>query len=485
MSVGDSIYPRHAGRIVIYTDVAEITPDNVIEVLKDSLDIHDVNSADIRYLYEYYKGRQPVLLRQPVERGAEDVVNKVVENHAFEVVTFHTSYLLYEPIQYINIDDANGGEESLDKVNQLNRMMQKADKADTDKEIADWLHICGQGYRYVFPGMDGLDIASLDPRSTFVVYSADIPHRPMMAVTIVEYLKKNRTIYNVYTADTYYRIEKGSEIIEPYAITEMIPTYLHGEIPIIEYPANMSRLGAFEIVLGLLDAINEAESDRLDAVQKYVHSIMVITGARVDDEKEFWEAIRRYRGVTLPEGATAQFLAQELGQDGVQTMVDHLVDQILCICGMPQRTGSASTSDNGVAVLLRDGWSAAESRAKSTELTFKKSERVFLRIATDILRTTAGLDIDPNDIDIQFGRRNYENIQSKAQVLTTMLGSDKIAPKLAFEHSGMFSDPALAYAESQKYYEERQRKEQEELNQLTQTRTTTGNGDEESEDTDV
>lgn len=479
-SVGDSIYPRHAGRLTIYTDVEEITPDNVVEVLKDSLETHLLNSADSDYLYNYYKGIQPVLQRVPKEKGTEDTLNKVVENHAHEIVSFATSYLLYEPIQYVNIDDTK--ESGLDLVNKFNRVMDSVDKAATDKIIADWMHICGQGYRFVFPSTDGLIVEALDPRATFVVYSSDIPHRPMMGVMVVERKKVNRTIYNVYTENTYYRIEHGSGLMENYVVTQIAPTYLHGEIPIIEYIPNMSRLGSFEIVIGLLDAINETASDRIDSVQNFVHSILAIIGARVEDEDEFWATVRRYRGITLPEGASAQYLAQELGQDGTQVLVDHMIEQVLKICGMPQRTGGSSTSDNGVAVILRDGFTDAESRAKSTELNFKKSERVFLRIATDILRTMGEMDVDPNDIGIQFGRRNYENIQSKAQVLTTMLGCDKIAPKLAFEHSGMFSDPALAYAESKQYMDEQEVKAQEELNQLTQMRTQSGlDGSEEAE----
>ena len=39
-----------------------------------------------------------------------------------------------------------------------------------------------------------------------------------------------------------------------------------GGVPIFEYPANAARMGAFEVILPLLDAINETESNRLDDV---------------------------------------------------------------------------------------------------------------------------------------------------------------------------------------------------------------------------
>jgi hypothetical protein len=59
-------------------------------------------------------------------------------------------------------------------------------------------------------------------------------------------------------------------------------------------------------------------------------------------------------------------------------------------------------------------------------------------------------------IEIRFTRRNYENIQEKAQVLTSLLSSDKIHPRLAFEHCGLFVDPELAYTQSVEYAEERE-----------------------------
>ena len=59
---------------------------------------------------------------------------------------------------------------------------------------------------------------------------------------------------------------------------------------------------------------------------------------------------------------------------------------------------------------------------------------------------------------MKFTRRNYEAIQSKSQVLISMLQEPKIHPQLAFQHSGMFSDAESAYTMSMKYYEEQQQK---------------------------
>ena len=52
------------GRKKIFTDVMEITRDNVLDVLRKALITHWSNKADMEYLYAYYKGRQPILNRK-------------------------------------------------------------------------------------------------------------------------------------------------------------------------------------------------------------------------------------------------------------------------------------------------------------------------------------------------------------------------------------------------------------------------------------
>ena len=120
---------------------------------------------------------------------------------------------------------------------------------------------------------------------------------------------------------------------------------------------------------------------------------------------------------------------------------------------MPNRNGGLSTSDTGSAVIMRDGHSSAESRFKSDELMVKESERKFLKIILQIIRSTVGTSLKLADIETKFTRRNYENGLVKSQILTTMLANDKIHPSLAFAHCGLFSDPEDAAKMSAEYYE--------------------------------
>ena len=449
------------GRRVIKMSVKEITKDNLQEVLRKSLDIHNLNSGDIDYLYKYYKGDQPIRYRMKEVRP--EICNRIVENRANEIVSFKVGYLCGEPIQYVS---RSGDENIVKQVNLLNEYMFAEDKASQDQEIVEWQMICGTAFRMVLPdGSDDLDeapfeIYTLDPRNTFVVYSSEIGNEPLMGV---KYYVDDDNVkhYSVYTKDNYFTID-GDLLtnVQPHAL---------GDIPIIEYPANNARLGSFEIVLPLLDAMNNVASNRMDGVEQLVQAFIKFINCDIskEDYQEFLElgAIK----VKSVDGQVADVgvVTTELNQTQSQTLKDDYYNAMLTICGMPNRNGSKSTSDTGAAVVLRDGWSDAEARAKDSENVFKRAEKKMLKLVLRICEDLRDSTLHLRDIDMKFTRRNYEAIQSKSQVLISMLQEPKIHPQLAFQHSGMFSDAESAYSMSMKYYEEQMIKEKEIMSEKT------------------
>lgn len=442
-------YKVLTGRKVIYSSVPRVTRDNVLDVFDQAYIDHQENKEDIDYLWKYYKGNQPVLYR--IKDIRPEINNKIVENRANEIVSFKVGYLCGEPIQYVS---HTSDERITKEIEKLNNMMYSEGKAKKDKEIVEWQMICGTAYRYCVPDRGTMEnapfnIYSLDPRYTFVVYSTDIEHEPLMSVAYSVGTDGLLLKATCYTDDACYVIQDGKVYEEPFALKMN---------PIIEYPANSGRLGAFEIVIPLLDALNELESNRMDGVQQFVQSFLKFINCDIDEEG--LQALKDLGAIKIKSvdglNADVDLISQELNQSETQVTATNLYDSILTICGMPNRNGGSSTSDTGAAVQLRDGWSAAEARAKDSEIMFSASEREFLKIALNIARrmSTEGLDLQVKDIDIQFTRRNYDNIQSKAQVLVSMLQNDKIHPLLAFTHCGMFSDPESAYQMSMKYYED-------------------------------
>lgn len=449
--MGDTECKVYKGRRVITSSASEITRENVLEELEKAMNIHRTNSAEIDYLWEYYRGNQPILRREKKIRP--EICNKIVENRANEIVSFKVGYLCGEPIQYISRD---GEEKTTESIKRLNDLMFAENKSAQDQEIVEWQMICGTAFRLVLPDNEELDecpfeLYTLDPRNSFVVYSNDVGKKPLMGVT---YRKDDLDVlhYSVYTKNLYFEIDDMR--------INGVKSKRHalGVIPIFEYPANNARLGAFEIVLPLLDAINNVESNRMDGMEQAIQAFIKFINCDINEDD--FIALKELGAIKVKstdgQKADVDIVTNELSQDQSQTFKEDLYNAVLTICGIPNRNGGTSTSDTGAAVLLRDGWSLAEARAKDSENIFKRAEKEMLKLVLRICRDSAErINLRLTDIDMKFTRRNYENIQSKAQVLVSMLQNDKIHPLLAFAHCGMFSDPESAYALSEQYVSER------------------------------
>lgn len=442
------------GRKEIFSDVSEVTIVNVIDVLEKAMRIHDENRTQIDYLYKYKNGEQPILGRKKDIRP--EICNRIVVNRANEIVSFKDSYLMGKPVQYVGRSE---GKEVTANIKKLNDAMYAAKKASNDKKLATWFHTCGVAYRMTLPdkgdiNKDGSPLVMyvLDPRNTFKIKHSGLGNRDLAGITYVV-TEEDKKVYSIYTPTTYFEVKDTDEGL---AVTVNQPHSL-GQIPITEYIANEAKLGTFEVVLDLLDAINITVSNRVDGIEQFIQSLMVLKGVDIDSAE--FQALKENGGIKVPEGGDVKFITQELNQGQTQTVIDDMYEAILTICGMPNRNGGSSTSDTGSAVIMRDGWEAAEARAQETQVLFEDSEKEFLKLALHILRTTTDLDLELKDIEIRFTRTNYENIMQKAQVLTMLLGNSQIHPQLAFTQSGMFIDPELAYSMSKKYAEEQQAKQ--------------------------
>ena len=438
------------GRKEIQTSEAAITEANVCAVLSQAYLKHLVNKDQIERLYKYYKGDQPVLYR--VKTIRPEICNHVVENRANAIVTFRVGYTVGKPIQYISSvsDEAVSAE-----IARLNDMMRVAGKATKDKQLVEWQMICGTGYRMVLPKEKKnpkvpFDVWTADPRQTFVIYRNDIGHTPLAGVYYTVDDNQNYT-FNVYTDDRYFKVAgwQSAKIVEDKANPV-------NRIPIIEYPLNMARIGAFEVVLPLLDALNDLDSNDLDSVEQTVQSLLVAINCKFPDgtTANDIQAAGMVELKNVGENkADLKIIGASLNQQQTETLKQSILDAINEIAGIPsQSNGRTGDSSNNGAVILRNGWQGAETRAQDYEQMFGEPEQRFLEIVCDICDRLSDLVLDPFNIVAKFTRRNYEDLLTKSQTLVTMLANDKIHPQCAYEACGLFVDTQEAYNMGMDWY---------------------------------
>lgn len=432
------------GRRMILTSADIINAVNVISVVEQAYNTHLLNRSEIDYLWNYYKGKQPSLYRTREVR--DELTSHIVENRANEIVNFKTGYLVGKPIKYISSASSDDVSAAIAKLNDAMRVVGKKTK---DRELVEWQMISGLGYRYVVQEQNRFhkvpfNIYTLDPRNTFVIRKNDYSKKVLAGVNYVVDTDSQQITFTVYTEDSVFTFAKGGELIS--SVRNQF-----GLIPIIEYPANSARLGCFEIVLSMLDAINDFDCARKEAVEQFVQSLLVLYNCQVD-EGTTADAIRAAGMVLLKTVGDAKadikVLAEQLDQSQNQTLKDDLYNSVLQIVGMPSQSaaGTSDSSNNG-AIILKNGWQGAETRAQDFEAEFELPEMEMLQVVSVICNVLRNGEyaFDPVDIEVKFTRRNYEDILSKSQTLITMLNNDKVHPQKAYEASGLFPDTEEAY----------------------------------------
>lgn len=446
------------GRKQLFTS-KEVNTENIKDILESIFPQHLKNSEDIDYLYWYYRGNQPILRR--TKKVRKDIKNMTVENHAYEIVEFHTGYTFGPPIQYIQRqrEDEIEGEEQLEtkRVSKLNELMYLNDKTSKDRELGEWMLIGGVGYRMVLPYKDEyvpLKVDTLDPRYSFVVYSTGFGKEPVLAGTYVvetDEIDTKRRI-GLYSKTEYWEVVYSSSLGE-YVIVDH-KTHTLGGLPIIEYPANPSRLGVFEPVIGMLDAINNVTSNRMDGIEQFIQSIMKFIN--VDISKDDFLELLDLGAIKVKSNGTdkadVELMTSELNQDQTQTFVDYLYQTVLTITGVPDRRAS-SGGNTGQALTIGQGWTNAESRAMALEQMFKSSESKFLKVVLNILRgkSIEGFkDLKLSDIDVKFTRNKTDNLLVKTQGLQNMLEAG-IHPRIAIATCNLFSDPEEVFMVSSEH----------------------------------
>jgi SPP1 family phage portal protein len=461
---------RLLGRKQIFTNAEIINRGNVVQVLNDALHIHTSNRADMEYLYNYRRGDQPILYR--VKDVRPEICNRIVVNRANEIVTFKTANFIGEPLQYVSrgANSATPG-----KIEKLNSMMMSEGKSSKDMSLADWMFTTGVGYRLVLNDKADSDelydeapfeIYTLDPRNTFVVRRNDVTRKPIMAVNYVylsdaELVETGKILYTVYTQNQVFRIE-GS--INSAGAIKKVETHNFGMIPIIEYPCNALRMGAFEVVIDLLDALNLIESNRIDGVEQFIQAMMVFKNVEVTMEQV--TQLKELGAISLPPNSSGHdsdlyYLCEQLDQSQTQILADALYQEVLQIVGMPSQ-GNANTADssNNGAVIMKNGWWNAEACAKETEGMWRESESEFLKVVLKICHEANVLDLKVSDIEQKFLRRSYEDKLTKVQSFTSLIAAGA-PPIQAFTISGVVVDPESAAT----VYEDYQDKQDEKLNQ--------------------
>ena len=432
------------GRKIAYADVEQITADNIVKVVGNCIGAFYFNKTIIRYLWHYYKGDQPVLYRTKIQNA--DITNKVSENHAYEIVQFKVGQTYGEPIQFISRKDDDRINNAVDEFNDY---LTDANKQEKDIKAGEWQSATGTSFKAVQIIKNGdmpFRIVAPTPMNTFVIYSQST-EEPLLAIQ--ELKDADGQMYKLCYTDSYEcKIVNG----------EVRDWQLHGfgGIPIVEFPNNHERISDIELVIGLLDAINTMQSNRMDGVEQFVQFWIKFVNCDIDPET--FEKMKISHALTVKSNneqnkSDVDIMTQELNQTECQVAKDDLWDNAQSILAIPTRESQNSGGDTQGAVSLRAGWDFSKTRAKQKDPIIKTSEKRLAKVILNVIRIKDhDLGLTARDFDVQINHSPLDNLYTKTQALDQMLKAG-INPRIAVSTCGLWGDAEKVFIQSKPYFD--------------------------------
>ena len=448
------------GRKIAYTDAERITDDNVVKVIGQCIGVFYGNKSAIRYLWRYYKGDQPVLYRTKISN--EDITNKILENHAYEIVQFKVGQTYGEPVQFISRKDDDTINNAVDE---LNDFMTDANKQEKDIKSGEWQSATGTSFKAIQSkeGEIPFRITAPSPLNTFVIYNRST-EEPVLAVQ--ELKDEDGKYYKLAFSETM-----SFKIVDSNVVKSKLHTY--GGIPIVEYPNNHERISDIELVISMLDAINNMQSNRMDGIEQFVQSWIKFVNCDVDEE-QFTKMKMNHalvvKSINKDNKSDVDIMTQELNQTQCQVAKDDLWDNALSILAIPTKQSNTGGDTQG-AVELRNGWDFSKTRAKLKDPIVKSSEKRLATVVLNTLRVSGNdLKLSIRDFEVQINHSPQDNMYTKSQTLLQLLQCG-IHPIVAIKTVGLWGDAEKTFMLSKPYLdnlwktiddvEEQERKAQE------------------------
>ena len=391
----------------------EITPKTAVRyILK-----HSVQCERYDRLSKYYEGEHDILNRRKKNGSAN---NRLVCNHAKYITDCTTGYFLGEPIMY----SSKSGKD----ISALTDALTQADSETEDIDLARYSSIFGVSYEMLYFSDDGrIKLASLDPRSAFVVYDDSVEQKPVFGVYYMPVTGADgyKTGYRVYLCTK----ETVTEFLTTpsFTITKKGSPYKHffGDVPIIEFYNNWDRQSDFEQVTSLIDAYNVLQSDRVNDKEQFVDSLLVIKGQILGDDAEeesaAYNAIKQYGVMTIDDTGDAKWLTRQFDEQAVDILRRSIESDIHKFSGVPCLSDE-SFSGNSSGVALKYKLIGFEQMTKIKERYFTEGLKIRLKLMANGLMMVGSQKIDTNDIRIIFTRSLPENELELAQTINLLKG---------------------------------------------------------------
>lgn len=467
-----------AGRTILYTDVKEITYDNVIDVLRSVLPIHEKNSSEIQRLLDFDLGEQPILREK---KSRPDIDCQCSDNVANEITEFALGFQFGSPMTLVQ-NERKPREEVAEGIIKLNENYEAVHIGSKTQEFGRYLIVCGLAYVYVDTNMDWQEESDgyftedvLDPRTTFVIRSSYYPDRRVMLGVCYRKDISGNKYFTCFSKKHRFEIINAAKItdseqrkVEEYHhTTESGSRNILNKIPIVEYIRSYDRTGIWERQVPEMNDLNLAISNFSNDILQNTEAIWhgnditfptkkIISADGKEIETPIKPETNEWLLTYTPENGKQPFVKPLSIEYDYTGMLNYIITKrqlILQKCNVPQRNDNSGGS-TGVAMSDATGWSQAETAAAKQQMIVDGCKMEEVAVVLEAIRKSPY--VDPNDailklrtsdIAINVKRQKTYEMSTKVNAMATLL-SHGIYGEDVLNSVPFFNDPNGVWARS-------------------------------------
>lgn len=378
------------------------------ELLKEVLDTHRTMCTRYSYLNNMYVGQHDILSRTDKADYKPD--NRLVANFAKYIVDTMGGFFMGIPVKASHSEEKiNSYIQTLDAYN---------NQDDNNAELAKMCDIYGHGFELLFIDEDAnVGITRVSPLEAFIVYDDSILHKPMYGIRVYTN-SEGETEGSVSDHNTVRHFKVGETVP---AFTKDETNHYFGGVPLIEYVGNEERLGIFEPAITLINAYNNALSEKCNDVEYYADAYLLVLGAALEEND--LTSLRDNRIINLnsseAHNIVVEFLQKPQADDTQENLINRLEKLIFHLCMVANINDENFGNTTGIS--LRYKLQSMENLALTKERKFTAGMNKRYRLISNL----PGSKI-PGDtwmgIEYKFTRNLPNNLLEEAQIAGALAG---------------------------------------------------------------
>lgn len=397
-------------------------------VILDSGDIIDIvmdfdTSSELtrlNTLEQYFKGNNININSRTLSSGAAN--NKLVSGFCRYITNTINGYFMNgkDSVNYVFPNELDTSE--------IDRLFRYNDEPAVNNKIGENMSIYGYGIEQIYiDANNNFRFTAINPKNVILLFEDNVDEDLHSVIKYRSYYMEKEE-YTKYVVD-YYAKDKVTTyvfhdaVLVPESTEEIINPF--GDIPFIYYE-NANEMGDYESVISLVDSYDRTLSDMSNLFDYFSDAYLVFTGGELESAYDDYgneinpvELMKQNRCFTLPQGATAEFLAKpNFSQDSI-TFANKLKEDIHKFSHVPDISDERFFGSSGVALQYK--LQPLEYLCAIKESKFRKGLTRRLEILANYLALKNEV-LDFSEITIAFNRNTISDIANTYDTVLKLHG---------------------------------------------------------------